>query len=204
MPSELLTLCKINEAECIIRRYQKGKLVDDNLQGERCAVLVKEGALTVSAVTADGKEVNISSLGPGAIFGISNLFIDDELRTVLQCKVDSELMFIEKQLLRERILSDYSAMQEYSRICNSKIQFLLSRIEQLSANTSRAKLAEYLLENNDSGRMTREELASYLGISRAALYRELARLQEAGCIESSAGHIRVKDEEKLRNLEQEG
>lgn len=201
MTSELLKICKINEAECVSRRYQKGKLVDDNLSGERCAVLVKEGEVTVSAVTADGKEVNISSLGPGAVFGISNLFIDDDLRTVLQCKSDSELMFIEKKLLRERILSDYQAMAEYSRICNSKIQFLLSRIEQLSANTSRAKLAEYLLENNESGRMTREELASYLGISRAALYRELSRLQEAGCIASSGGRIRILDEQKLRNLE---
>lgn len=204
MPSKLLQMCKIKEDECIIRSYQKGKLVDDNLCGERCAVQVLEGELTVSAVTADGKEVNLSSLGPGDIFGISNLFIDDELRTILQCKSDSTLMFIEKQLLRKRILSDYEAMAEYSRICNSKIQFLLSRIEQLSANTSRAKLSEYLLENNESRKMTREELASYLGISRAALYRELSRLQDAGCIETGGGCIKVLDEEKLRSLEHEG
>lgn len=70
-------------------------------------------------------------------------------------------------------------------LCNAKIQFLLSRIEMLTMQSCRGKVLAFLLaEKREDGvillRGTRDELASRLSVSRAALYRELSALQRRG------------------------
>ena len=199
--NRLLELCNIKEGDYIERTFSRTRLVDDTEGDVKCAVAVLSGRVDVFAISPDGKEVLLTSLEKDALFGISNLFREDDLRTVLQCREKSTLAFIPKELLKERILNNTEAMKEYSILCNSKIQFLLSRIEQLSLNTAKAKLIEYLLTEGDKAILTRDELASHLGISRAALFREIATLQSKGAIETKGSRLTVIDRDKLEKEE---
>ncbi len=204
---KLLTACRIAAGELFYAQYGKGRIVEDRRDDEACVVLVGSGQVEVFSVSLDGNEVLLSVLSQGDMFGICNLFEQDELRTVLQCKTDCELLFIPKTALKAAILEFPEAMSEYAGLCNRKIQFLIRRIEQLSLNSARAKLAGYLLSQSAEAALalpgTKESLSLMLGISRAALYRELACLQEVGAILNEGSRIIVINREILENFLQQ-
>ena len=93
----------------------------------------------------------------------------------------------------------------YAALCNAKIQFLLSRIEMLTMQSCRGKVLAFLLaEKREAGvillRGTRDELASRLSVSRAALYRELSALQSGGYLEVGESRLRVLNTSALEKL----
>ncbi len=200
--SRLLAACGIHLEESASMRYPRGRLVEDRIGETPGVVLVRSGNVDVYSVSMDGNEVLLTTLSQGDMFGISNLFDDDELRTVLQCRTECELLFIRKAVLRDALLRHPEAMAAYARLCNKKTQFLIRRIEQLSLNSSRAKLAGFLLASSEDGGeelfvATKESLSLRLGISRAALYRELSSLQEVGAIRTEGTQLVIVDREKL-------
>ncbi len=202
----LFAACHLSVSELVRTQYGKGKLVEDRSGEKACAVLVESGAVDVFSVALDGNEVLLSTLSEGDMFGICNLFEEDELRTVLQCKTDCALLSVSKTVLRDAILKHPEAMAEYASLCNRKIQFLIRRIEQLSLNSARMKLVEHLLSQSSSEGVeclrpaTKESLSLMLGVSRAALYRELASLQELGAIRSEGSRIIIMDREILESF----
>ncbi len=201
----VLPSCRIAANECSRAQYGRGRLIEDRSGDEACAVLVESGSVEVFSVSLDGNEVLLSTLSQGEMFGICNLFEPDELRTVLQCRTDCELLFIPKKTLKDIILKSTESMAEYAALCNRKIQFLIRRIEQLSLNSARTKLAGYLLSQSvgTEGILrpeTKEALSLALGVSRATLYRELASLQDSGAILNEGTRIIVMKREILEEL----
>ena len=73
----------------------------------------------------------------------------------------------------------------------------------LSSTTLREKIAVWLLENMENGSvdtgMNREEMASYLGVTRPSLSREMMKMQREGIIEVEKGRIVICDMDKLNN-----
>ena len=82
---------------------------------------------------------------------------------------------------------------------NSRISFLLSRIDLLTKESSREKVRSYLLTKNIEF-SSRTQLASYLGIARSALFKELKYFEELGAIETKGHKIIIKDIEKLKEI----
>ena len=90
-------------------------------------------------------------------------------------------------------------------VCSEKIQFLLKRIELLTMQSCRGRVIAFLLAHGKEGgevifRGSREDLARHLGVSRAALFRELAALQTMGAIESHGNLFHVMDPGQLEDL----
>ncbi len=86
-----------------------------------------------------------------------------------------------------------------------KLQFLLRRIELLTMQSCRGRVIAHLLASQDrngcvklSG--SREDLARRLGVSRAALFRELAALQSMGVLRSEGNLLTVLDTPALEKL----
>ena len=203
--SPLLSACELPNAAYMRTSYPKGKLVGDSEGSDSRVVFIESGNVEVFSVSLDGKEVLISTLGDSDLFGVSNLFEEVELRTLLQCKTDCVFFSIAKSVLRQAILKHPQAVIEYGRLCNRKIQFLISRIEQLTLNSARLKIVEYLLTHTSvlQGELSfcsKEALALPLGISRATLFRELSILQELGAVENHGSSVFVLDRPKLENL----
>ena len=101
--------------------------------------------------------------------------------------------------------NDAALAMRYAALCNAKIQFLLSRIEMLTMQSCRGKVLAFLLaEKREDGVImlhgTRDELASRLSVSRAALYRELSALQGKGVLEVGESSLRVLDTLTLEKL----
>lgn len=184
--------------------YFKGQVVGDIVGSASLAVFVEEGELDVFSMSADGAKILVSTLEEKEVFGISNLFEEENLRTLLQCRTDCVLLSIPKDQLRAAILKSPLAMVEYAKLCNRKIQFLIKRIEQLSLTSARAKVAEYLLSNTsvehpELSLVSKASLALPLGISRASLFRELSALEKNGSVYSNGSTVRVINRKILEN-----
>lgn len=144
----------------------------------------------------DGKEVKLSTLNKNDAFGICNLFYKNDISTILKAKIDCEIIMIPKKELRKIILSDKNVLENYLSICNKKIQFLLNRIENLTVQSSKDKLLEYLYSKSDNSglvhcKCSREDIACELGFSRATLFREISRLKKNKIISVKSGKIYI-------------
>ena len=193
----ILSAYNINMDDGFPVEMSKGSLIDDVYSSSRFATAVIKGSINVMSQIADDRRILITKLKEGDIFGISNLFIDEDLRTVLECNEDCTLFMIRKEAFRKRLIENESAMIMYCQTVNRKIQFLLDKIEKLSVPTARSRIAYSLISGSYMLSRTREELASSLGISRATLFRELSLLQQDGIIEKDGRKLRIKDRRKL-------
>lgn len=187
-----------------VRRYDSGEMVSDQVDGQPSVCLVASGIVDVYSVAVDGRDVQLNALQPGDCFGISNLLSTASLETVLRCRTETVLILIPKQVLISKMENDPILAMHYAAYCNQKIQFLLNRIEQLTIQSSRCKVIEYLLSQHQNGVVkphgSREDLARQLGISRAALFRELSYLQDKGILTTEGSSMTILDLAALEQL----
>ncbi len=193
--NRLLSICGIREEDGRRVTYQKGAIVDDRTESERSVVLVISGTLRVFSVVSDEKRILLSKLESGDIFGVANLFLEEDLVTELECALECTLFLYPKEKLRKKILSSKEAMECYSTLMNEKLRFLTGRIALLSMPSSRSRLAAAIIDG--VGYRSLEELSSYLNISRATLFRELGYLENEGLIERRGRRIVITGREKL-------
>lgn len=187
-----------------VRRYDSGEMVSDQVDGQPSVCLVASGIVDVYSVAVDGRDVQLNALQPGDCFGISNLLSTASLETVLRCRTETVLILIPKQVLISKMENNPILAMHYAAYCNQKIQFLLSRIEQLTIQSSRCKVIKYLLSQHQDGVVkphgSREDLARQLGISRAALFRELSYLQDKGILTTEGSSMTILDLAALEKL----
>lgn len=184
------------------KQYNKGQFISDYFDDEYYVGVIDVGEVVVYCISSDGTEVCMSTLVQGDVFGISNVFEKGALDSVLQCKSFSSVVFYPKKYFIEMIQNDPKVCFEYAKYCNKKIQFLLNKVEFLMIQSSRVKVIEYLLKNEDEHQLvtlmcSKEELSKMLGVSRAGLYRELQFLTKNGCIVANKRSFYIKDRKKL-------
>ena len=183
-------------------KFRAGQIISDSMHGLSGVGVVENGRVDIYAVALDGRDVQLNSIGAGECFGICNLLVAEPLQTVLRCAEETTVRFWEKEALVAAMRGDAALAMA---LCNAKIQFLLSRIEMLTMQSCRGKVLAFLLaEKREDGvillRGTRDELASRLSVSRAALYRELSALQSGGYLEVGESRLRVLNTSALEKL----
>ena len=186
-------------------KFRAGQIISDSMHGLSGVGVVENGRVDIYAVALDGRDVQLNSIGAGECFGICNLLVAEPLQTVLRCAEETTVRFWEKEALVTAMGGDAALAMAYAALCNAKIQFLLSRIEMLTMQSCRGKVLAFLLaEKRGDGvillRGTRDELASRLSVSRAALYRELSALQSGGYLEVGESRLRVLNTSALEKL----
>lgn len=186
--STLLKGFEFDDSNMLIKKYRKGQIVSDYIQETAYIGMILEGKIDVYSATNDNKTIILRSLQPFDYFGTYSIFVPKQDSTILCCKEPSTVLLIPKSIIKQRIEDDSSFAMQYANVCNSQIQFLYKRVEELSIQKSSTKLYDYLSSNSDEeGRVylykSRDELAEYLGISRATLFREIAKLKKQGKIE---------------------
>lgn len=177
----LFHLCRITPEEIRLIQLSRGQVITDRLDGERQVALVCSGRVKVLAENANGGQLLVNQVGEGALFGVSNLLLEEELATSIQAQRQSLLAMVSKPLVIQRLRENPQAMERYARFLNGRIQFLLGRIRSLTPAPAQLKLASWLQTGQKDGRIklpSKVMLAKALGMSRATLFRELATLEE--------------------------
>ena len=150
-------------------------------------------------------DVLLNSLTSGECFGVCNLLAKAELKTVLRCAEDTTILYVTKPVLLSLMKQKVDFAVRYAEMCNQKIQFLIHRIELLTMQSCRGRVIAYLLEKKDASNLvhvtvSREDLARQLGVSRAALFRELSTLQGRNAISAEGNTIHLSDVTLLEDI----
>ena len=203
--SPLLAGVSLPAEQARVQSFPAGHILSDRPGGVPSVGLILSGRVEVYSVALDGKDVQHSTLPAGECFGVCNLLAGAELETVLRCGEETEVLYIPKPVLLACMERDAGLSLRYAELCNQKLQFLLRRIELLTMQSCRGRLIAHLLEQQDEKGVvrlagSREDLARRLGVSRAALFRELSALQSMGAAAVDGNSIRIQDRPLLEEL----
>ena len=198
MLSSLLAGTSLPLERVTAQKFRAGQIISDRPSGVLSVGLIVSGRVEVYSVALDGKDVQLNTLTVGECFGVCNLLADTEMETVLRCGEETEVLL-------SCMEQDAGLAMRYAALCNRKIQFLLRRIELLTMQSCRGRLIAHLLEQQDEVGVvkitgSREDLARRLGVSRAALFRELSALQSMGTVSVDGNSITVEDRPLLEEL----
>lgn len=191
--------------EGTVRFFSRGERVFQEMDKPEAVYVLLSGSVIIAKETFSGKRILLTQLEmPGALFGevyafmeksSYDMYVEAVQKTfvlVLDNRIFTEKGDILSRKLRENLLEVFA---EKAYNMNQKLRILGSGI-------LRERIVRFLVECQDSGgeihmKLSREEMADYLNITRPSLSRELGKMQEEGILELSRRQIRVKDQEKL-------
>lgn len=191
--------------EGTVRSFSRGERVFQEMDRPEAVYVLLGGSVIIAKETFSGKRILLTQLEmPGALFGevyafmeksSYDMYVEAVQKTsvlVLDNRIFTEKGDILSRKLRENLLEVFA---EKAYNMNQKLRIL-------GSGTLRERIVRFLVECQDSEgeihmKLSREEMADYLNITRPSLSRELGKMQEEGILELSRRQIRVKDQEKL-------
>lgn len=191
--SEIFASADISGVSHFIKHFKRGEKISEMQSGIDCVGILLSGSATVGS----DDEHSISVAKAGHEFGICNIFVNNEMPTVMTARVGCSVLFIPKEEFARLLADDSAMMFRYVRVCNEKMIYLAEKLRLMSVPTCKGRVAMWLLSNADTKIISKDELARQLGISRASLFRVISEFENGGII-SVHNTITVKNEAALR------
>jgi CRP/FNR family cyclic AMP-dependent transcriptional regulator len=182
------------------RSYPKSAVIVNEGDEGSALYIIDSGAVKAYLRDVNGKEVILSTQGPGEYFGELALF-DDSPRSASVAAMEScRLIVISKSVLRY-------AMDEHPEIAHTLLKGLAARIRTLTENVRALALLDvfgrlvsalYALAKEKDGvltidqRLTQQELANRIGASREMVSKIMHDLVEGGYIEVEQKRITIR------------
>ena len=168
------------------KTYAKGEKVA--FDGGALAVLVK-GKLKVGG-RSEIKQLTISQMASGAVFGYATLFEkDDAFEPDIRAACESTVLYLPEDLVRALIADDPAFACCVIAAQSAKIRYLNKQILSYTAPSAAEKLYRFLcsLPGKEDGAVSLSapaaQLAARLDMGRASFYRALRTLEEEGRID---------------------
>jgi len=200
-------------AKFSVETFEKGDMVA--MQGSPCKHLyiLLSGSVKTEMTAENGGLMTIENipavrpLASAFLFAEQNTFPVD-VTALETCKI----LMIPRDEVIKMFQKDGLFLENYIKFNSNKAQFLSRRLQVLNIKTIKGKLAHYILESMDSVRTSdpkadsftmdknQTELAKFFGVTRPALARCLAELEDEGVIELERKVVIVKNLQALKNL----
>jgi CRP/FNR family transcriptional regulator len=183
-------------------------------EGEPCHgfYIVESGAVKLYKESADAKEHVLHVALPGDCFGEAALFLGTGYPASAAAVKDSSLILLRKneflEILRRNPEVGFSLMASMATWAHRLVQ----SIESLALKDASARFAGYILSKAPSERdgavidlgITKQVLASHLGMTGETLSRLLARFEAEGLIMTQGRRIKLVSVEELREVAEFG
>jgi CRP-like cAMP-binding protein len=191
------------------RGYRRGEVVFRGGDPGDALYGVVTGRIRISAGSAAGREIFLNVMGPGDTFGEIAL-LDGGTRTATATAIEpAELVSLRRGPLFELLAREPKAALELLRLCGERLRWTSGLVEDAAFLDAPARLAKRLLslaelqgEKGPAGtrvRISQEELASFLGVSRQAVNEQLQDWKSRGWVALGRGSITVRDAGALRS-----
>ncbi|MBY0611212.1 MAG: Crp/Fnr family transcriptional regulator [Beijerinckiaceae bacterium] len=138
--------------------------------------LIETGTIHLVRYQRDGAALILQRAKPGSILAEASLYSD-----VYHCDagaaIPTRTCAIDKAKLRARLVLDKDFQEAWSRHLASELQASRSQVELLSLKTVSERLDAWVAANGGTlpGKGSWKSIASEIGVSEEALYREFAR-----------------------------
>jgi CRP/FNR family cyclic AMP-dependent transcriptional regulator len=163
--------------------------------------IVLSGRLKVMMSDSDGKEVILTILGPGEIFGEMGL-IDDEPRSASVVSIEPcELLSLSKRDFKKCMSENHEMSMHVMRGLVKRLREADRKIGSLALLDVYGRVARLLLDmaENVNGekivtkRLPKQDIAKMIGASREMVSRVMKDLQTGGYIEVRGSAIVLRD-----------
>lgn len=190
------------------RNYGEGEIVCSQGDPGDALYAVVTGRIRISSGAADGREMFLNIMEPGDSFGEIAL-LDGGTRTATAvAMVASELVSLRRDHLFALLEREPQVALDLLRQCGERLRWTSGLLEDAALLDAPARLAKRLFslshlhgERSGSGytlRISQEDLANFLGVSRQAVNQQLQAWKAKGWVELGRGSVTVLDERSLR------
>ena len=196
------TFCRTSQSV----KFEKGTNIHN---GNECTgvILVKSGSLRLYMLSEEGKEITLYRLFRGDVCILSascvlqsitfDVFVDSEENS--DCVIVGGCAYedVARRLPEAKIFALETALARFSDVMWAMEQILFMSMDK--------RLAIFLLDEiskseNDTGTLTHEQIAKYMGSAREVVSRMLKYFATEGLVDTSRKGIKVLDKKRLRAL----
>jgi CRP/FNR family transcriptional regulator, dissimilatory nitrate respiration regulator len=189
-----------------ITKYPKGALVA--LQSVRydSLLIVSEGKVRGEMMDVLGRTTLIEEISAPRAVAPAFLFAsENKLPVAILADEESEIVSIHRSHFTEMMQKDARLLTNFLKSISDRSRFLSDKLRMQRFGTIRSKLVQYLLEisKRELGATrfiiphTQQQLADRFGVTRPALARGIANLEEEGLIRSKGKQFELLD---IKNL----
>jgi CRP/FNR family cyclic AMP-dependent transcriptional regulator len=193
------------------KRFSSGELVFSQSQPVNALFILKEGRIRIFRVAEDGRTLTLAILDPGAIFGEMLLVGQQMYDNYAEAIEDSVVCQLSAADVEEHFLSNPKIAVKISRLLGEQVARLEGRLSDMALRPLTARAAAILLTLDDTAprnrltntravKLTHEQLAGLLGVSREATSKTMADFAAHGLIRQGRGRITIEDADELRRI----
>lgn len=195
------------QRQCVPVSYRAGVRIFDEGEPARGFYLVLSGQVKIFKLSPRGQEQILAVIGPGGTFAEAAAFLGRGYPASTECLEDSELVFVEREPVRQLLVKDPDMALRMMAGMALKLRSLVAMVEDLTLRDARGRLARYLLglapanELQPQIKLPTQQtvLARLLGLTQETLSRTLKGLKEEGLV-IAAGRSLTLDVPGLRGV----
>lgn len=185
--------------------YRKNEIIAHEDDYCNTIGIILTGGIEITRLYSNGREVIVSKLNQGDIFGEAIIFsgIDKYPSTIISTS-ESTIAYIEKKELLKLLSSNEKVLNKFLSALSDKIVILNRKIKNSSFKNIRQRVINYILERKSTEvnnvitlEDSKEKIALYLGIPRPSLSRELMNLRDLGYIDFDRHTIKILNLEAM-------
>lgn len=190
------------------RHYRAAETVCSQGDPGETLFAVVTGKIRISTGSQDGREVFLNIMEPGDTFGEIAL-LDGGARTASAVAMTAaELVMLQRAHLFALLEKEPRVALELLRLCGERLRWTSGLLEDAAFLDMPARLAKRLLGlallHGERGvqastlRISQEDLAAFLGVTRQAVNQQLQAWKAKGWVGLGRGTIAVRDEDALK------
>ncbi len=196
------------EIETHIRNYSKGDILA--IQGDVCnrLIILLKGSVRGEMLDYSGRFIKIEDIyAPRALAPLFLFGTDNHFPVEVTANEDTKVLEISKDNVLKLFVKNQIFLENYMNMSANYARTLADKLFFMSFKTIRQKLATYILRLSKTQQnkaivmgLSHQELATYFGVSRPSLSRELSRMQEDGIIVVENKNVTITNNQELINL----
>jgi CRP-like cAMP-binding protein len=195
------------------RHCRAGEIVFSQGDPGDALYAVITGRIRISTGNTEGREISLNVMEPGDTFGEIAL-LDGGCRTATATATEaSELLAIRRDHFFALLEREPRVALELLKLCGDRLRWTSGLVEDAALLDAPARLAKRLLglvalnaraTDGATLRISQEDLATFLGVSRQAVNQHLQAWKAKGWVGLGRGSVTVRDEAALRRAAQGG
>ncbi|HSH34736.1 Crp/Fnr family transcriptional regulator [Schnuerera sp.] len=182
-----------------IIEYDKDEVIA--IEGDDCNSLgiILKGKVEIQKIFPSGQVTTINNFKEGNIFGESLVFSDRHTYPATITAIESSrIMYIEKIDIINLSMLNSTILINFVSVLSDRILMLNDRISNLSQDSLRKKISNFLLSEYTKQNKTilyfpytRKKMAELLNIPRPSLSRELTKMRDEKIIDFDRNTIKI-------------
>lgn len=195
-----------------IESYKKGEVVFNQGSAPEGIFCIHSGKVKLTTLGSNGKATIINIIGGGGLIGYRSLFTESLYQASATVIEDAQICYLDKNFFFDFISKETSASRQLIKQLAHDISLKDQSISNLTQKSVRARLASFFVSSAYSFgqkekdgikiqlQLSREEVASIVGVATETLIRTLSDFKEEKLITQIEKTIFVPDLKKLERV----